>query len=88
MDPKHRVVVVGGGFQPLIYRVATGMVAPRPDGAGPAPRGPAGHDMRVELAEVTGFDLDYRVVHTTVAGMRAAEIPYDSLIEAGGEGGE
>ena len=45
-------------------------------------------NMRVELAEVTGFDLDYRVVHTTVAGMRAAEIPYDSLIEAGGEGGE
>ena len=42
-------------------------------------------NVRVELAEVTGFDLDRRVVHATVAaGLRDLEIPYDSLIVAAG----
>ena len=42
-------------------------------------------NVRVELAEVTGFDLDRRVVHATSAGrLEAVELPYDSLIVAAG----
>ena len=54
-------------FQPLLYQVATGMLSPGQI----AP--PIRHvvrryeNVRVELAEVTGFDLDRRVVHATVA---------------------
>ncbi len=116
-SPKHRVVIVGGGFgglpptrllgkkrllgnnavevtlidrrnhhlfQPLLYQVATGMLAPGQ--IAPALRHIVrrSKNVRVELAEVTGFDLDRRTVHATVAGFRAIEIPYDSLIVAAG----
>jgi NADH dehydrogenase len=73
-------------FQPLLYQVATGML----------PAGqispPLRHvvrkkeNVRVELAEVTGFDLDNHVVHTTVLGHEHRDIPYDSLIVAAGVG--
>ena len=72
-------------FQPLLYQVATGMLSPGQI----AP--PIRHvvrrykDVRVELAAVTGFDLDRRVVHAvTAAGLHSMEIPYDSLIVAAG----
>jgi len=72
-------------FQPLLYQVATGMLSPGQI----AP--PIRHvvrknrHLRVELAEVTGFDLDRRVVHATgVAHMRDFEVPYDSLIVSTG----
>jgi NADH dehydrogenase len=72
-------------FQPLLYQVATGMLS-----AGQiAP--PIRHivrnnkNVRVEMAEVTGFDLDRRVVQATmVENVLAFEIPYDSLIVATG----
>ena len=110
--PRHRVVVVGGGFggllalrllgrepvdvtvvdrrnhhlfQPLLYQVATGMLSPGQI----AP--PIRHvvrrsdNVRVVLAEVTGFDLDARVVHASApADLRPIELPYDSLIVAAG----
>ena len=38
----------------------------------------------MELAEVTGFDLDQRIVHASILGLKAIEIPYDSLIVAAG----
>lgn len=91
-QPRHRVVVVGGGFgglpatrllarskhvevtlldrrnhhlfQPLLCQVATGILSPGQ--IAPVLR----HLLRkhrnvtVELAIVTGFDLDRRVVHT------------------------
>ena len=42
-------------------------------------------NVRVELAEVTGFDLDRRVVHaTTRRHLDGLELPYDSLIVAAG----
>src|SRR5205807_1514185 len=42
-------------------------------------------NVRVEAAEVTGFDLERRVVlATTAAGLHDVEIPYDSLIVAAG----
>src|SRR5213078_1229916 len=42
-------------------------------------------NVRVELANVTGFDLDRRVVHTTtIPGLLEREFSYDSLIVATG----
>src|SRR6478735_599026 len=106
--PRHRIVVVGGGFgglpacrflgkmpvdvtlidrrnhhlfQPLLYQVATGILAPGQI----AP--PLRHVLRrdenvtVELAEVTGFDLEHRVVHARrPLGQGTFDVPYDSLI--------
>jgi NADH dehydrogenase len=72
-------------FQPLLYQVATGMLSPGQI----AP--PIRHvvrkyrNVKVELAEVTGFDLDRRVVHAVSAGrLHDVELPYDSLIVAAG----
>jgi NADH dehydrogenase len=111
-QPRHRVVVVGGGFgglpacrflgklpvdvtlvdrrnhhlfQPLLYQVATGILA----SGQVAP--PLRHVLRrdknvtVELAEVTDFDLDRRVVHARrPLGAGEFDVPYDSLIVAAG----
>ena len=72
-------------FQPLLYQVATGMLSPGQI----AP--PIRHavrryqNVRVQLAEVTGFDLDRRIVHaSTPVQLHAIELPYDSLIVAAG----
>ena len=73
-------------FQPLLYQVATGMIPPGQ--IAPALR----HVVRkhknvwVELAEVTGFDLDRRLVHVSILGVETRDIPYDSLIVAAGVG--
>jgi len=73
-------------FQPLLYQVATGVLSP-------------GHiapvlrhvfrkfdNVRVEMAHVTAFDLDRRVVKTMTIPGRDREYPYDSLIVAAGAG--
>ena len=71
-------------FQPLLYQVATGMLS----GGEIAP--PLRHilrrqkNIRVELAEVTGFDLERRVVHANVRGALPLEFLYDNLIVAAG----
>jgi NADH dehydrogenase len=73
-------------FQPLTYQVATGALSPG-EIAYPLraifKRRP---NVRVLMAQVTGFDLDARrVLLAPVAGVPApASIPYDSLIVAGG----
>ena len=42
-------------------------------------------NIRVELAEVTDFDLERRIVHaTSAANLHQLELPYDSLIVAAG----
>jgi NADH dehydrogenase len=71
-------------FQPLLYQVAMGMLPPGE--ISPAIRHVLRKhkNVRVELAEVTGFDLDHRVVHASVAGVESREVPYDSLIVAAG----
>jgi NADH dehydrogenase len=73
-------------FQPLVYQVATGALSP---GEIAAPlRGifKRSENVRVVLGEVTGFDLGGKRVlvdrSMTENGLR--EIPYDSLIVAGG----
>ena len=71
-------------FQPLLYQVATGILSPGQI----AP--PLRHILRkhknvkVELAEVDGFDLDGKVVFAKRLGLHEMEIPYDSLIVAAG----
>ena len=71
-------------FQPLLYQTATGMLAPGQ--IAPALRHVVRKkkNVRVQLAEVSGFDLERRVVHANVAGRFAVEYPYDSLIVAAG----
>src|SRR5271165_6751085 len=111
--PRHRIVIVGGGFgglpatrllartdvdvtlidqrnhhlfQPLLYQVATGILSPGQ--ISPVLR----HTLRrrknvqVVLSNVTGFDLERRVVHTSSLPGHSDEYPYDSLIVAAGAG--
>jgi ATP synthase F1 delta subunit len=72
-------------FQPLLYQVATGMLSPGQI-APPIRHIVRRHrNVRVELAEVTGFDLDRRVVKVRHVPIRQeVEIAYDSLIVATG----
>ncbi len=71
-------------FQPLLYQVATGLIPPGQ--IAPALRHVLRRrkNVRVELAEVTGFDLDSKLVQISIVGMASREIPYDSLIVAAG----
>jgi NADH dehydrogenase len=73
-------------FQPLLYQVATGLIPPGE--ISPALRHVLRKrkNIRVECAEVSGFDLDRRVVHANALGLMEMEIPYDSLIVAAGVG--
>jgi NADH dehydrogenase len=73
-------------FQPLLYQVATGVLAPM-EIAVPLRRVFAGDaNVRVVLAEVTGFDLERRRVLVTAPTDSDAQqvFEYDSLIVAGG----
>jgi NADH dehydrogenase len=71
-------------FQPLLYQTATGMLSPGQ--IAPALRHVVRREKNVlvQLAEVTAFDLDRRIVHATQAGSINFEYPYDSLIVAAG----
>jgi NADH:ubiquinone reductase (H+-translocating) len=73
-------------FQPLVYQVATGALSPG-EIASPL-RGIFKRDesVRVVLGEVTGFDLEHRrvLVDRLSNDSGPVEIPYDSLIVAGG----
>ena len=73
-------------FQPLLYQVATGIlsegqVAPPIRNVLRRQR-----NARVELASVTGFDLEGRTLSALRADGGTHEIPYDSLIVAAGAG--
>jgi NADH dehydrogenase len=73
-------------FQPLLYQVATGILSPGQ--ISPVLRHifRKRRNVRVELAAVTGFDLERRVVHAKTIPGRTLEFPYDSLIVAAGAG--
>lgn len=73
-------------FQPLLYQVATGILSPGQ--VAPVLRHMLRkhENVRVELAEVTGFDLDNRIVRTTTVPGQEREHRYDSLIVAAGAG--
>jgi NADH:ubiquinone reductase (H+-translocating) len=71
-------------FQPLLYQVATGLL-PAGQISDPIRHVVRKHaNIRVQLAEVTGFDLDEHLVYATVLGLETIAIPYDSLIVAAG----
>jgi NADH:quinone reductase (non-electrogenic) len=73
-------------FQPLLYQVATGILSP--GAISPVLR----HILRkrknvnVVLSNVTGFDLERRIVHTTSLPGEVSQYEYDSLIVAAGAG--
>ncbi len=68
-------------FQPLLYQVATAGLSPG-EIAAPIRSILRSHkNVQVLMAEVTGFDLDRRIVKTS-----EADIPYDYLIVAAGAG--
>ena len=73
-------------FQPLVYQVATGALSPG-EVASPL-RGifKRSENVRVVLGEVTGFDLAARqvLVDRSATEHGLIEIPYDSLVVAGG----
>ncbi|MBV9165107.1 MAG: NAD(P)/FAD-dependent oxidoreductase [Solirubrobacterales bacterium] len=73
-------------FQPLVYQVATGALSPAEISYPLRRIFRRRRNVRVVLAEVTGFDLENRlVVLGPVAGQRVPEaIPYDTLIVSGG----
>jgi NADH:ubiquinone reductase (H+-translocating) len=73
-------------FQPLLYQLATGIVSEGQ--VAPPLRGVLRHhrNVRVELATVTGFDLDARTVAAQRPDGSVLSHPYDSLIVAGGAG--
>ena len=74
-------------FQPLLYQLATGILS---EGAVAPPLREVlrNHEnVRVEMAEVTGFDLDARIVTAARPFGAPLQLPYDSLIvSAGAEG--
>jgi NADH dehydrogenase len=73
-------------FQPLVYQVATGALSPGEIAAPLRWIFRRQDQVRVVLAEVTGFDLDARevVARPPVDGGETLRVPYDSLIVAGG----
>lgn len=73
-------------FQPLLYQVATGILPPGQIAPSLRHVLRKAKDVRVELAEVRGFDLDRRIVHAVRIPEVPLEVPYDSLIVAAGAG--
>jgi NADH:ubiquinone reductase (H+-translocating) len=70
-------------FQPLLYQVATAGLSPG-EIAAPIRSILSRHkNVEVLMAEVTGFDLERRVVETVLQS-EPQEVPYDSLIVAAG----
>ncbi len=71
-------------FQPLLYHVATGILS-EGEIATPLRQVLRRYDnVTVELAEVTGFDLDQRIVLAKSPFHDPVEVPYDTLIVAAG----
>src|SRR3954449_4668360 len=73
-------------FQPLLYQVATGILSPGQ--IAPVLRHilRRHRNVRVEMAEVTGFDLERRVVRAAAIPGEEREYAYDSLVVAAGAG--
>jgi NADH:ubiquinone reductase (H+-translocating) len=73
-------------FQPLTYQVATGALTPGEVAAPLRAIFKREDNVRVLMGEVTGFDLQRRVVHAEpeVPEGHTLALPYDTLIVAGG----
>jgi NADH:ubiquinone reductase (H+-translocating) len=73
-------------FQPLLYQVATGILSPGQIAPVFRHLFRKHENVRTELVEVTGFDLDERIVHAKSIPGLEVDFPYDSLIVAAGAG--
>ena len=72
-------------FQPLAYQVATGALSPAEIASPLRTVFKRQRNVRVLLAEVTGFDLEHRSVIADLAnGDTGVPIVYDTLVVAGG----
>ncbi|HUK93639.1 MAG TPA: NAD(P)/FAD-dependent oxidoreductase, partial [Gaiellaceae bacterium] len=72
-------------FQPLAYQVATGALSPAEIASPLRAVFKRQKNVRVLLAEVTGFNLERRAVIADLAnGDKGAAIDYDTLVVAGG----
>ncbi len=72
-------------FQPLAYQVATGALSPAEIASPLRTVFKRQRNVRVLLAEVTGFDLEHRSVIADLAnGDTGVPIGYDTLVVAGG----
>jgi NADH dehydrogenase len=71
-------------FQPLLYQVATGALSPG-EIASPL-RGVLKRQANatVVMGEVTGIDLEHRLVHVDQSGEIHDQVPYDTLVVAAG----
>lgn len=106
-QPRHRVVIIGGGFgglvcaqslrkvpadvtlidrrnfhlfQPLLYQVATGALSPANIAAPLRSILKRQRNTRTLMAEVSGFDLAAKLVHTA----DGEHVPFDTLVVAAG----
>src|SRR5712671_3037056 len=70
-------------FQPLLYQVATAGLSPGEIASPIRSILSRYKNVEVLMAEVSGFDLERRVVQTQGQG-EVQEVPYDSLIVAAG----
>jgi NADH:ubiquinone reductase (H+-translocating) len=71
-------------FQPLLYQVATAVLAPAEIAAPIRQLGEKQKNLSVMLAEVTGVDLASRSVNVSYPASGAHRIPFDYLIIAAG----
>jgi NADH dehydrogenase len=73
-------------FQPLVYQVATGALSPGEIATPLRSIFRRSRNVRVILGEVVGVDLERRVldVRPGIEDLPGMEVPYDSLIVAGG----
>jgi NADH:ubiquinone reductase (H+-translocating) len=73
-------------FQPLVYQVATGALSAGEIASPLRAIFKRARNVRVLLGEVGGVDLERHVVsvHPMIEDVPAAEVPYDTLIVAGG----
>jgi NADH:ubiquinone reductase (H+-translocating) len=73
-------------FQPLLYQVATGILSEGEIALATRDVLKKKKKVSIELAEVTGFDLEARHVTAVKADRRNVNLSYDSLIVAAGAG--
>ncbi|MEA2914005.1 MAG: hypothetical protein QOJ15_6086, partial [Bradyrhizobium sp.] len=71
-------------FQPLLYQVATAVLAPSEIAAPIRQLAERQKNLSVMLAEVTGVDLHARSLDTSLPGLGVRRIPFDFLVVATG----
>jgi NADH:ubiquinone reductase (H+-translocating) len=71
-------------FQPLLYQVATAVLAPSEIAAPLRQLAKSQQNVRVMLGEVVGVDLKARSIDVSVPGVGVGKVPFDYLIIATG----